>query len=106
MPLNQPPINELLEKADSCYTLVVESSKRARELIAGAQPLVDPKDQRKRADDLSIHCHGCLSYSLNHCLHSLSSTAVVSSSSRMLILALALLKSSKTLSSSMFTDRL
>ena len=46
MPLNQPPINELLEKADSCYTLVVESSKRARELIAGAQPLVDPKDHK------------------------------------------------------------
>ena len=46
MPLNQPPINELLEKADSCYTLVVESSKRARELIAGAQPLVDPKNHK------------------------------------------------------------
>ncbi len=46
MPLNQPPIEELLKKSDSCYTLVVESSKRARELIAGSQPLVDPKDQK------------------------------------------------------------
>ncbi len=46
MPLNQPPIEELLKKADSCYTLVVESSKRARELIAGSQPLVDPKEQK------------------------------------------------------------
>ena len=46
MPLNQPPISDLLEKTDSCYTLVVESSKRARELIAGAQPLVDPKDHK------------------------------------------------------------
>ncbi len=46
MPLNQPPIEELLKKSDSCYTLVVESAKRARELIAGSQPLVDPKDQK------------------------------------------------------------
>ena len=46
MPLNQPPINELLEKADSCYTLVVESAKRARAIIAGSQPLLDPKDHK------------------------------------------------------------
>ena len=46
MPLNQPPVNELVKTNDCRYTLVVESSKRARELIAGAQPLIDPKDMK------------------------------------------------------------
>jgi DNA-directed RNA polymerase subunit omega len=46
MPLNQPAINELVKKADCRYTLVVESSKRARELVAGANPLIDPKDRK------------------------------------------------------------
>lgn len=30
-----PPMNELLEKVDCRYTLVVETAKRARQLIAG-----------------------------------------------------------------------
>ena len=46
MPLNRPPVNELVKTNDCRYTLVVESSKRARELIAGAQPLIDPKDMK------------------------------------------------------------
>ena len=40
----EPPIGELLEKVDCRYTLAVESSKRAREIIAGAQPLIDTKE--------------------------------------------------------------
>ena len=32
-----PPIGELLEKVDCRYTLAVEASKRARELIGGSQ---------------------------------------------------------------------
>ena len=28
------------------YTLVVESAKRARQLVDGAQPLIDPKDMK------------------------------------------------------------
>jgi DNA-directed RNA polymerase subunit omega len=39
-----PPIGELLEKSDCRYTLSVEASKRARELIAGAMPLIDTKE--------------------------------------------------------------
>ena len=46
MPINKPPIDEICEKVDSRYTLVVASAKRARELIDGAQPLVDPKDRK------------------------------------------------------------
>jgi DNA-directed RNA polymerase subunit omega len=39
--LNQPPLNELLEKVDCRYTLVVEVAKRARQLVDHARPLVD-----------------------------------------------------------------
>ena len=39
-----PPIGELLEKVDCRYTLAVEASKRARELIGGSMPLIDTKD--------------------------------------------------------------
>ncbi len=46
MPINKPPIDEICEKVDSRYTLVVASAKRARELIDGAQPLVDPKERK------------------------------------------------------------
>lgn len=36
----QPALDELLEKADSRYTLVVAAAKRARQLVDGALPLV------------------------------------------------------------------
>lgn len=39
-----PPINELLEKADCRYTLVVETAKRARQLVDGAEPLTAHKN--------------------------------------------------------------
>ncbi|MGI6154194.1 MAG: DNA-directed RNA polymerase subunit omega [Christensenellaceae bacterium] len=34
-------INNLLEKVDCRYTLVVETAKRARQLVDGAQPLTE-----------------------------------------------------------------
>ncbi|MBU5677355.1 DNA-directed RNA polymerase subunit omega [Alkaliphilus sp. MSJ-5] len=38
-----PPINELLDKVDSRYTLVVAAAKRARQLIDGDEvKIVDP----------------------------------------------------------------
>ena len=42
----EPPIGELLKKVDCRYTLAVEAAKRARQLVAGAQPLVMPKDTK------------------------------------------------------------
>lgn len=36
-----PGVSELKEKADCRYTLVVESAKRARQLVDGAEPLTD-----------------------------------------------------------------
>ena len=44
--MTEPPIGELLKKVDCRYTLVVEASKRARQLVDGAQPLIDPKDMK------------------------------------------------------------
>ena len=46
MAIVEPNIVELSEKVDSRYTLVVETSKRARQLVAGSQPLIDPKEMK------------------------------------------------------------
>jgi DNA-directed RNA polymerase subunit omega len=35
-----PTLNELSQKVDSRYTLVVEVAKRARQLVGGTKPLV------------------------------------------------------------------
>lgn len=35
-----PPVEELLNKVDNRYTLVVETAKRARQLVDGAPELV------------------------------------------------------------------
>ena len=37
----EPPIGKLLDKVDCRYTLAVEASKRAREIIDGASPLLE-----------------------------------------------------------------
>lgn len=36
-----PPLSEIMKKVDNRYTLVVEVAKRARQLVDGAEPLVD-----------------------------------------------------------------
>ena len=36
-----PGVSELKDKADCRYTLVVESAKRARQLVDGAEPLTE-----------------------------------------------------------------
>lgn len=38
-----PPIVKLLEHVDNRYSLIIATSKRARQLIAGEEPLVDTK---------------------------------------------------------------
>ena len=43
MSMTDPTILQLLEKADCRYTLVVETSKRARQLIDVVPPLFDAK---------------------------------------------------------------
>lgn len=40
----QPTVNELLEKIDDRYQLVIVTSKRARQLAEGAEPLTNKKE--------------------------------------------------------------
>ncbi len=42
-----PPINELLEKAENRYSLVIAVSKRARQLINGESPIIDTKTYKE-----------------------------------------------------------
>ena len=46
MPIVQPTIVELTEKVDCRYTLVVEASKRARQLVDEKEPLIDAMDMK------------------------------------------------------------
>ncbi len=46
MSIVEPNVLELLDYADSRYTLVVEASKRGRQLVAGAQPLIEEHDMK------------------------------------------------------------
>ena len=41
MSIVDPNILDLLQHSDSRYTLVVEASKRGRQIVGGAQPLFD-----------------------------------------------------------------
>lgn len=54
MSMTNPSILQLLEKADCRYTLVVEVSKRARQLIDGIPALVDTKDKENMPVSIAI----------------------------------------------------
>lgn len=41
MSIVDPCVLDLLNHADSRYTLVVEASKRGREIVNGSQPMID-----------------------------------------------------------------
>ena len=62
MAIVNPTIVELSEKVDSRYTLVVEASKRARQRVDGAQPLVDPKDMKPLKIAIEEINRGLLTY--------------------------------------------
>ncbi|MBR6028615.1 MAG: DNA-directed RNA polymerase subunit omega [Clostridia bacterium] len=42
-----PNVMELLDHADTRYTLVVEASRRGRELVDGAMPMIDDVKDKK-----------------------------------------------------------
>ncbi len=63
MAIVNPSIVELSEKVDSRYTLVVETSKRARQLVSGAQPLIDPKELKPLMVAIDEVNRGLLTYS-------------------------------------------
>ena len=54
MSMTNPNILQLLEKADCRYTLVVEVSKRARQLVDGVPPLIDAKDKENMPVSIAI----------------------------------------------------
>ena len=58
----EPPIGELLKKVDCRYTLAVEASKRARELIGGAMPLIDTKETKPLSIAIEEINRGLISY--------------------------------------------
>ena len=45
--ITDPPSNELMDKVDCRYTLVVLAAKRARQLVAGDAPLVEMDENAK-----------------------------------------------------------
>ncbi len=58
-----PPIGELLSKVDCRYTLAVEASKRAREIIAGGMPLFETKETKPLSIAIEEINRGLISYS-------------------------------------------
>ena len=61
--MTNPPILELMEKVDCLYTLAVESSMRARELIGGSLPLIDTKDTNPLSIAIEEINRGLITYS-------------------------------------------
>lgn len=61
--MTEPPIGELLQKVDCRYTLAVEASKRARELIGGGLPLIDTKDSNPLTIAIEEINRGLITYS-------------------------------------------
>ena len=61
--MTEPSIGELLEKVDCRYTLAVEASKRAREIIAGGLPLIDTKDSNPLTIAIEEINRGLITYS-------------------------------------------
>ena len=68
MSMTNPTILQLLEKADCRYTLVVEVSKRARQLVDGIPPLIDATDKENMPVSIAID-------EVNRCLISYERTA-------------------------------
>lgn len=46
MSIVEPNVLELLKHSESRYTLVVEASKRGREIVGGSQPMIDAKEMK------------------------------------------------------------
>ncbi len=61
----EPPIGELLEKVDCRYTLAVIASKRAREIVGGAQAMIDTREIKPLSIAIEEVSRGLISYTRN-----------------------------------------
>lgn len=57
-----PATSQLLEHADSRYTLVVMVSKRARQLLRGSEPLVNSKSKKAVSIAVEEIAEGLISF--------------------------------------------
>jgi len=62
MPMTKPSIIDLLQHADCRYALVVEASKRARQLVANAQPVIETKAKKPLAIAIDEINGGAIAY--------------------------------------------
>ncbi len=62
MSIVDPNVLELLEHADSRYALVVEASRRAREIVAGSVPAINADGMKPLKAAVEEINRGLLSY--------------------------------------------
>ena len=62
MSIVDPSVLELLNHAESRYTLVVEASKRGRELVNGALPMIDSDGMKPLKTAVEEINRGLLTY--------------------------------------------
>ncbi len=65
MAINEPGIQALSSKADSAYTLVEMVAKRARQLVDGAQPLIEGEDKKPLAIAIEEIQHSLITFHRN-----------------------------------------
>ena len=59
-----PPITSISKRANCRYTLIVEVSKRARQLVAGAEPLIPPTETKPVSIAVREVDQGLIDYTL------------------------------------------
>ena len=59
-----PPITSITKRANCRYTLIVEVSKRARQLVAGAEPLIDTAETKPVSIAVREVDQGLIDYTL------------------------------------------
>ena len=62
MSIVDPSVLELLNHADTRYTLVVEASKRGREIVDGNQPMIDSDGMKPLKTAVEEIKRGLLTY--------------------------------------------
>lgn len=65
MAINIPGIQVLIKKADSAYTLVEMVAKRARQLVDGAQPLIEGLEKKPIATAIEEIQRGLITFHRN-----------------------------------------